>query len=199
MFKRMIINDSHCGHRSFEEHAEHFVLLNPEVFVTNGAREIFAALHAVRDLVAFSVVGGREVCVGTVGGVAVVGDCQIVPRSEFRTPVRVALDQLLPVLGDVLLALVEGEKEGLLALVVHKGAVGCVPLIVAESPDDTAELSLDQDEGVLEVIAFLVECGRLEPIFRCPEDPLELYRLPETLPQQFQVLTLVIVTLFDDE
>jgi hypothetical protein len=135
---------------------EYLVLLHSEVEVGSGARKICVALLVPLDFaVALAVVRGGEVSVRT--AVVTVSDYQIAAFSERRPAPGVAKYQIIDFLRHVLLSTVEGKQKSLFALILDVVLVGCVPLILCEATDSFAELGLDQHEGVLEVVAPLVE------------------------------------------
>jgi hypothetical protein len=103
-----------------------------------------------------------------------------VSLSESRAAAGVAENQFLSVLGDVLLAAIEGEQEGLSPLVVHPAVADCVPFVVTEAGNGLAELGPHKGECVLHVVAALVEGSRLEVVLRPSEQQLELHRPTET-------------------
>jgi hypothetical protein len=119
--------------------------------------------------------------------------------SEDRSAVRGTVDQVQSIPRNVLLALVEGEQEGALLLVLNVAFLDCVPPKVTETTDGLAELSFDKCEGVFNVVALRVEGRSFEAVFGSPKQQLELHRPIEAFPQQLNKLFSVPVLLSDDQ
>ena len=64
---------------------------------------------------------------------------------------------------------VELQQEGPPPSIVDKTTCHLVPLVVGEAGDGLAELGADDGEGVLEVVAVLVESSNLEVMLRGSE------------------------------
>jgi hypothetical protein len=69
----------------------------------------------------------------------------------------VGADQINSTLRHVLFSFVEGQQEGAPSLIVHPAILGSAPLVMAVSADGPAELCPSNNDGVLYVVAELVE------------------------------------------
>ena len=74
------------------------------------------------------------------------------------------VDKIVVTLGNELLLHVHREDEGLPPRVVGVPWVPGQPGVVRESPDGLAELGAYQHQGVVNVVALLVEGVRLEAV-----------------------------------
>ena len=143
--------------QSFEEQLEHLVLFHLEV-VSVPAREHAPRVFVVGQLVpASTVVGIGEVGTRTVS-IAIIVDVHVAITPETRTIVTVTAYQAVILLGHKLLPHVQREEEGPAPAVVDvlSIAVGC-PGVVGVAADGFPELGADEHEGVLLVVALLVE------------------------------------------
>ena len=72
-----------------------------------------------------------------------------------------------------MVAVALGRPQKCLPTRVVIPATHLVPLVLGEPSDGLPELSPDEGEGVLDVVAVLVELGSLEPVLRGPEQQLQ--------------------------
>ena len=64
---------------------------------------------------------------------------------------------------------------------------------MGEAADGLAELCAHQDQGVIDVVALLVEGYRPEPVLGCPEESLNPGRFVEHILEETQLLRLQFI------
>jgi len=82
------------------------------------------------------------------------------------------------------LLVVELQQKCLPTRVAHRIVTHLVPLVLGEPSYGLPELSPDEGEGVLDVVAVLVELSNLEPVLRGPEQQSQLPRIAERTPEE---------------
>jgi hypothetical protein len=150
--------------------------------------KISEALLASLHFAALSVVIPWKIAAAVVG-IASICDEQIAGASKSRPARLMAIDQILLALGHEFFSHVERQQKGFLASIVQPVIFDCVPLVMREACDGSAELCSDEGEGVLDVVADTVEGGGIEFVLRCSEYPFQFHRSAKAAPQELEVLS----------
>ena len=184
--------------RSLVPHPEYLVLLRPEIATIDYSAELPINMLTVLQLVpACSVVAGRKVAEWIPDAVAVISKKDIEPifPSKYRTAVFLVVNKLIAD-GNELSLHVQWKDEGPSPCITEPPCAPGQPGVVGEAPDGLSELSAHQHQGVADIVALLVEGGRLEAVLRGPEELLDSNRVAEDVSQEFQLLLLCFLQYF---
>ena len=146
------------GDPSFlRNHSEHFILHNSEFITVGCSAESAVTLLIFGDLIrSFSVVSEWEIGVGIAVVVALIGDNEIMAKSECWTATWIPFNQLISILGNVLLFEIQRQQKRILPFVVNI-FIFRVPCVLSEGSDGFVELCPYNGKGVSYTIALLME------------------------------------------